>query len=121
MRYSFTRPAATSEQGIKEIAHDMDTRHKNANQEMTFHREPGFSKFMGWMAVICGALITYAICWGAKSIVDLESSMVGVQRDIAQLLSRPSGIPRDEYNRDMDHVYNDLADVKRQLNDRRQK
>jgi hypothetical protein len=116
-----TRPALTSDRDAIKLSDEMESRRKKDNytQSMIFSREPGFSHFIGWCGVVCGVLVTSAIIWGASAIVSLESEMVGVQRDIVQLLSRPAGVPRDEYNRDLDHIYNDLGQIKRQLDDRR--
>jgi hypothetical protein len=116
MNHPFTRPTAAGEREAKRLSEDTESRHKkDHHQSMTIHHESGFAKFVGWCGVICAALVTAAIIWIANSIVSLDGAMIGVQKDIAALLSRPQSVPRDEYSRDMENIYRQLDDLKRQI------
>jgi hypothetical protein len=42
-------------------------------------------------------------------------SLIGMKSNLAVLLDRPVGVPREEYARDRQRADNDLADVKTQL------
>jgi hypothetical protein len=53
MAYSFTRPAKTSEQDVKDISDEMENRRRRDRQHpMMFNSEPRFNHFLGWVAAI---------------------------------------------------------------------
>lgn len=108
-------PAASTTRDIEDIEAALrgERRKGNSHQEIKVHYDPRFSKAIGWMGIIFAGIITYAICWSASATLDLEKQMVGVQRDIADLVARPEGVSRYEYNRDAARWDHDIDDLKR--------
>jgi hypothetical protein len=71
-----------------------------------------FTSFLAWTGVVCAALMTTAICWGASAIVAMKS-------DIAVLLARPEAISRSEYQRDIERTDREIQQLRARFLDQR--
>jgi hypothetical protein len=60
------------------------------------------------------SLMTIALCWLASTVVTYGNDLVGVKKDIAQLVSRPEGVSRLEYSRDMIRIDSSLEILSRE-------
>jgi hypothetical protein len=78
---------------------------------ITRNGDSRLSTFLGWTGAVCCVLVTTAICWGANAIVEMKGN-------IAVLLSRPEGISKAEYDRDMNRMDLDISEIKRETRQR---
>ena len=99
---SITRPSAASDEDIAQIERDMQ---QQSERELIGY-DVRFTKFLGYVALLCLALMSAAITWSAATLVGLKS-------DVAVLLARPEGVSKQQYERDAQRWDSEIEAINR--------
>lgn len=76
--------------------------------------DPRFTKFISIASVVVLSLMTAAICWGSKTLIELT-------QQVAVLVARPEGISKAEFDRNANRWDATLFDLEQQMREARER
>jgi hypothetical protein len=112
MPYTKTVPAASNENDHKDWHMQTGKYSQRVDNSRT-------NTIIGVCLAALLSLMTIALCWLTSTVVSYGQDLVGVKKDIQVLVSRPDGVSRLEYNRDMIRLDAEIEQMVREQRERK--